>query len=129
VIWYIAFGGAVGSVGRVLLGAAIQQRLATTFPLGTLAVNLSGSLLLGFLLRLSLSTQAISPEVRLMLAAGFCGGYTTFSAFSYETAVLLEDGEYRRALLYVAMSVAGAVVGTFVGFALARLIVATGRAH
>ncbi len=128
-IWYIAFGGAVGSVSRVLLGAAIQQRLATTFPLGTLAVNLSGSLLLGFLLRLSLSTQAISPEVRIMLTAGFCGGYTTFSAFSYETAVLLEDGEYRRALLYVAMSVIGAIVGTFVGFALARLIVATGRAH
>jgi fluoride exporter len=128
-IWYIAFGGALGSVSRVLLGAAIQQRLATTFPLGTLAVNLSGSLLLGFLLRLSLSTQAISPEVRVMLTAGFCGGYTTFSAFSYETAVLLEDGEYGRALLYVAMSVVGATVGTFVGFALARLIVATSRAH
>jgi CrcB protein len=59
-----------------------------------------------------------------MLTAGFCGGYTTFSTFSYETARLVEDGDYRRAALYVVLSVLLSLAGTFVGFALARQLLA-----
>ncbi|HEX5386666.1 MAG TPA: fluoride efflux transporter CrcB [Gemmatimonadales bacterium] len=121
-IWYVALGGALGSASRFLLGAFLQQRSGVAFPVGTLIVNITGSFLLGFLLRYALETPAISPEVRALLTTGFCGGYTTFSTFSYETAALLEDGEASRAALYIVLSVAVSLAGVFAGFGLAREI-------
>src|SRR5919199_1323812 len=123
-IWYVAVGGAVGSMSRFLLGAYVQQRVGAAFPVGTLLVNVTGSLLLGFLLRYALATEAISPEVRVLLTTGFCGGYTTFSTFSYETAALIEDGQYDRAALYVALSVVASLIGTYMGIAGARALLA-----
>lgn len=123
VIVYVGFGSAVGGIARFLLSSAIQSR-AASFPLGTLLINISGSLLLGFLLRYALATPAISAEVRAMLTTGFCGGYTTFSTYSYETATLLEEGDYRRATIYVVASVTIALGGTFAGFAAARELIA-----
>jgi CrcB protein len=119
-LWSIALGSAAGGISRYLLGLFIQQRAGVSFPIGTLVINITGSLLLGFLLRWTLSTSDASPEIRALLTTGFCGGYTTFSTFSYETAALLEDGRYGRALLYVGLSVALALIGTFAGFQLAR---------
>ncbi|HEU4564719.1 MAG TPA: fluoride efflux transporter CrcB [Gemmatimonadaceae bacterium] len=121
-IWYVAAGSAAGGVARWLLGTFVQQRVGGVFPAGTMLVNITGSLLLGFLLRYALQTPAVSPEVRALLATGFCGGYTTFSTFSYETAALLEDGDYRRAALYALASVVLSLVGTYLGFALARTV-------
>jgi fluoride exporter len=123
-VGYVAAGGALGSGTRYLLGAAIQERAGPGFPLGTLIVNVTGSLLLGFLLRFALGGAAVSPEVRLFLTTGFCGGYTTFSTFSYETVRLFEDGDYRRAVLYIALSVALSIAGTWLGFSLARGLLA-----
>jgi CrcB protein len=119
-IWYVALGGAVGSVLRYLVGVAVQARSGIDFPLGTLVVNLSGCLLLGFLIRYALGTSAITPEVRAFLTTGLCGGYTTFSTFSYETVSLIQDGDWRRAALYVGLSVAGSIVGVMLGIAAAR---------
>ena len=126
-IWYVALGGAFGSAARFLLGTQIQQRAGVGFPVGTLVINITGSLLLGFLLRYALGGESISPEVRALLTTGFCGGYTTFSTFSYETAAMLEDGSYTRPLLYIALSVLVALAGTFAGFALARELLALQR--
>jgi fluoride exporter len=126
-IWYIAAGGAVGSVLRFLVGLLIQDRVGTAFPAGTLLVNITGSFLLGLLIEYALATPAISREVRAMLTTGFCGGYTTFSTFSYETARLMQDGDYRRAGTYVALSVVVSVAGTFAGFAVARELLALRR--
>ncbi|HET7601190.1 MAG TPA: fluoride efflux transporter CrcB [Gemmatimonadales bacterium] len=119
-VWYIALGGAVGSVARFMLGQLVQRGAGVTFPLGTLLINISGSFLLGFILRYSLATPAISPEVRALLTTGFCGGYTTFSTFSYETVALLEDGELGRAAIYIGLSVGVSLIATFMGFGLAR---------
>jgi CrcB protein len=119
-LWSIALGSAAGGVSRYLLGLFIQQRTGMSFPMGTLVINVTGSLLLGFLLRWTLSVSNTTPEVRALLTTGFCGGYTTFSTFSYETAALIEGGRYGRALLYIALSVTLALIGTFVGFQLAR---------
>jgi fluoride exporter len=127
-IWYIALGGAAGSVLRFLLGTQIQQRVALAFPLGTLIINITGSLLLGFLLRYALAGESISSEVRALLTTGFCGGYTTFSTFSYETAAMLESGDYRRAFLYVGLSVIVSLIGALAGIALARELLAWQRA-
>ena len=121
---YIGIGSAVGGITRFLVGTLIQQRLPVEFPLGTLVVNITGSFILGFLLRYALATPAISAEVRALLTTGFCGGYTTFSTFSYETATLLEGGNYRRAVFYIVASVLVALIGTFLGFDLARSVLA-----
>lgn len=122
--WAIALGAAVGGVSRYYLAASIQHRFGAAFPWGTLVVNVSGSLLLGFLLRYALATPAVSVEMRALLTTGFCGGYTTFSTFSFETAALLEDGQYERAGAYVLGSVVLSLVGTFTGFVLARQLLA-----
>lgn len=120
----VGIGSAVGGITRYLLGSFIQQRLAFEFPVGTLVINITGSFILGFILRYALATPAISPEVRGLLTTGFCGGYTTFSTFSYETAALLEDGDYRRATVYILASVLIALGGTFLGFDAARGLLA-----
>jgi CrcB protein len=117
VIWYVALGGAVGSVIRYLVTFAVQGRTGLDFPVGTLLVNLSGCLLLGFLIHYALMTPAISPEVRALLTTGLCGGYTTFSTFSYETVALIQDGDWRRAALYVGLSVVGSILGVMLGIA------------
>src|SRR3954465_6652263 len=78
VIWYVALGGAVGSVIRYVVGVAVQSRSGLDFPAGPLLVNLTGSFLLGFLIHDALETPAITPELRGLLTTGFCGGYTTF---------------------------------------------------
>jgi len=119
---WVAVGSAIGGVLRLAVGAVIQQRTGSTFPLGTLAINLSGSFLLGFLLRYSLGTPAVSPEIRAFLTTGICGGYTTFSTFSYETVALVEDGDYHRAAWYIGLSVVLSLAAVFLGIGLAREI-------
>ncbi|HEV7364711.1 MAG TPA: fluoride efflux transporter CrcB [Gemmatimonadales bacterium] len=120
---YVAVGSAIGGVSRYLLGGLIQRLLDTTFPAGTLLINISGSFLLGAILRYAMETPTLSPEIRAFLTVGFCGGYTTFSTFSYETVALLEDGEWSRAGLYVGASVLLSLLGVFLGFALAREVI------
>jgi CrcB protein len=125
----VAIGSAVGGVARWAIGSWIQLRSGVTFPWGTLTVNTTGGLLLGFLVRFALGTPAISPEMRLLLTTGLCGGYTTFSTFTYESAVMLEQGEYGRAATYILASVLASLVAMFVGFMLARaLLLSRGRA-
>jgi fluoride exporter len=119
-LWYVALGGALGSSARYLLSALVQGRSGVDFPLGTLLVNLSGCLLLGFLIRYTMSTPAVTPEWRALLTTGLCGGYTTFSTFSYESVALIETGDWRRATLYIALSVGGCLLGIVLGMAAAR---------
>lgn len=122
-LWYIAAGSALGGVGRYLLGGLIQRAGDTGFPLGTLLINITGSFLLGLFLRYAVDTPTITPEWRAFLTIGFCGGYTTFSTFSYETVALLEDGEWTRAAVYVGLSLVVSLVATLLGFALARGVI------
>lgn len=122
--WAVATGAALGGVARYYLASAIQQRVGPTFPWGTLVINVSGSLLLGVLMRYALATPSVSAELRAFLTTGFCGGYTTFSTYSYETATLLEDGQYGRAGTYALASVVLALLATFAGFVLARELIA-----
>jgi CrcB protein len=126
-IWYVALGSAVGGVLRYLLGGWVQERAGTTFPIQTLLINVTGSLLLGFLQQYALETSAVSPEVRTMLTIGFCGGYTTFSTFSFETVRLVEDGDWRRAALYVTLSVVLSVGAAILGIVAARELIALRR--
>jgi CrcB protein len=117
-LFAIAVGGALGSVVRHLLGTFVAAR-TSGFPWGTLAINVTGSLLLGFLVR-SLADPAHSPALRAALTVGFCGGYTTFSAFSVETLALVQQGSWGRATVYALASVLLGVAAAVAGTALAR---------
>ena len=122
---YIAVGGALGAIARYALGGWIQQASGPDFPWGTLVVNISGSLLLGFLY-VVLEGAPASREWRAFLGIGVCGGYTTFSTFSYESARLLQDGQLGRAGTYMAASALLSVAGALVGFRLAATVLGRG---
>ena len=119
-ILYIALGGLAGTLSRYGLEGWIQSRTQTGFPLGTLVVNLSGSLLIGFIIRLATGSTLISTDMRAALTIGFCGAYTTMSTFSYESVALLRDGDYPRAALYMTATILGCVGAVIAGTALAN---------
>jgi fluoride exporter len=118
----IALMGAVGTLTRYGLQGVVQQRAGWTFPTGTLVVNLTGCLLLGFLGQLTLNRMVISPEWRIAMTIGFFGGYTTFSTFGWETAKMLEDGEWMHATVYVGASVVAGLLLTLAGIHAANRI-------
>src|SRR2546430_14563505 len=99
-IAYIALGGILGTLARFLVQGALQTR-GGTFPTGTLAINLAGSFVLGFIMRFATGSTVISAELRGGLTIGFCGAFTTMSTFSYESIRLLGDGEDWHAGVYL----------------------------
>jgi CrcB protein len=117
---YIALGGVLGTLSRYGMEGWIHSRVGGPFPLGTLAVNLTGSLTLGFLIRIATGTTLISPDLRAALTIGFCGAFTTMSTFSYESVSLLREGDYVRAAGYMSATVLGCVVAVIAGTALAN---------
>lgn len=100
----VAAGSAIGGVARYLLTILAQPR-DVAFPLGTLVVNVLGCLLIGVFAQFAFSTGRLSDELRVFLMSGFCGGFTTFSTFSFESIELFQAGAWSRAMLYVAVSI------------------------
>lgn len=119
---WVAGGGALGSALRYGLALGVQRRLGTGWPFGTLAVNLLGSFLIGWIFHLLVSREILAEGPRLFIVAGLLGGFTTFSAFSLETLRLLQEGAWPLAALYVALSTAGGLLAAWTGFQLAAWI-------
>ncbi|MDI7863265.1 fluoride efflux transporter CrcB [Rhizobiaceae bacterium n13] len=119
----VALGGAVGSVFRFLVGEATLRLVGHGFPWGTLIVNIVGSFLIGVFAELIVIKFDGSVQVRLFLITGILGGFTTFSAFSLETAALMENGSGLSALGYLALSVGFSLAAVFAGLALMRALV------
>lgn len=117
---YVALGGLLGTVARFALQGWLQAPAVGRFPVGTLAVNVLGSLLLGFLMRFATGSAVMTPEVRAGLTIGFCGAFTTMSTFGYESVQLLGEGQVGRAALYMTATLAGTLLGVLVGAALAE---------
>lgn len=114
---WIALGGALGSVGRALVGLSIQGR----FPWATLVVNVTGSLLIGWLMaRLGPADTASAASLRSFLVAGVCGGFTTFSAFSWQTLEQMMKGQWAAAITNVLLSVVLCLLAAWLGFRLGR---------
>ncbi|WP_438970657.1 fluoride efflux transporter CrcB [Methylophaga sp.] len=116
----IAAGGAVGAVLRFILSNNIYRVVGRDFPYGTMAVNVLGSLLMGFLFITMVERQIVSVEWRSAILVGLLGAFTTFSTFSMETIALLEDGELLRAMMNVILSVLFCLVATWVGISVGR---------
>jgi fluoride exporter len=116
----IAIFGAAGTLARYGLQGVVQIRTASTFPLGTLLVNLTGCFFLGLIGQFTLNRMVISPDWRVAIAVGFFGGYTTFSSFGWETAKMLEAGEWAWATAYVGASVMAGLLLSVAGIRLAN---------
>lgn len=116
----IAAGGAAGAVLRFLLSTQVYAWLGREFPYGTLAVNVLGSFLMGLLAIVLLERSMVDPVFRAVILVGFLGAFTTFSTFSIETLMLLEEGEILRAGLNVSISVAASLGAVWFGVVLGR---------
>jgi CrcB protein len=119
----VALGGAIGSVGRFWLTAAMEALTGPRFPWGTLLINVLGSLMIGLVAGITLTPAriAVHPDIRIFLMTGICGGFTTFSAFSLQTLELLQSGDTIPAFGYAIGSVVLCVVGTYAGWAVGNL--------
>ncbi|HEX6308558.1 MAG TPA: fluoride efflux transporter CrcB [Longimicrobiales bacterium] len=121
-VWlYIAVGGSVGAVARYGLSGWVQERAGFGFPWGTLIVNVTGSLLIGFAVRY-LDAVRVTSDVRALLTIGLLGAFTTFSTYSYETVALLEDGAWGRAGLYTLGSVILGLAAVYLGIGAAGFV-------
>ncbi len=114
-------GGFAGSVLRYLVTKYIHARFISLFPWGTLFVNIAGSLLIGMIFGLTEKTNLVSPQMRILLAVGFCGGFTTFSSFSNDAFLLLQNKEWLRFVLYAGGSFIMGLMAIIGGRALIKI--------
>jgi CrcB protein len=121
---WIALGSALGGAARYWTSGFVATHVGETFPFGTLAVNVVGSFVIGFFATLTAPDGRlfVSSDTRQFVALGLCGGYTTFSSFSYQTLALVRDGEWAWAGLNILLSVALCLVAVWAGFAAASAI-------
>lgn len=116
----VAGGGALGSVARYALSGMVQRAVGGAFPWGILAVNVLGAFLMGVVVEAAARAWSMSADMRLFLATGILGGFTTFSAFSLDTALMVQKGEWLNAGVYAVASVALTVLFLFLGLWLVR---------
>ena len=112
----VAAGGSIGAVLRYWIYLALKPQ---PFPYATLMINITGSFLLGIIMALSIKeTNILRESYKLFLATGICGGFTTFSTFSYENIYLLQEGKYNLAFIYILASVVAGITAAWLGFKL-----------
>ena len=117
----IGTGSFIGGIFRYLLSQFIQAKFLSVFPYGTLSVNIIGCFLIGLVFGLA-DRGNLTQEWRLILATGFIGGFTTFSAFSNETVSMLRDGQLGYALVYIIASIVLGLAATFIGISIIKLL-------
>jgi CrcB protein len=120
-LFIIGSGSFFGGIARYLTSKIVQNSIVSAFPFGTMVVNLLGCLLIGLIFGISERTNLINDEWRIFLTVGFCGGFTTFSAFANENVTLLKDGNFLYFALYTGLSVFLGLVAVFIGNAITKL--------
>ena len=118
---YVIIGSSIGGAARYLSQEFVQKNFPSFIPLSTLSVNLVGSFIIGIIYALA-ERSKISAEVRIFIATGFCGGFTTFSSFAFENVRLLQDGEYFNTALYVVLSLVIGFIAVYLGILFTKLI-------
>jgi CrcB protein len=118
--FWVCLGGAIGSGARFWISGLVAERIGQTFPFGTLAVNVSGCLLVGVLAGMSIpeGRWMLTSGAREFLMIGLCGGYTTFSSFSLQTLALAQEGEWLRAAANSIVSLVLCLVAVWLGYLL-----------
>ena len=120
-LFYVFIGGGLGSVLRYIIGRYLNHT-GSGFPLGTFTANILGSLLIGIIIGLAAKNNTLSQNQTLLLATGFCGGFTTFSTFAYENHVLFKSGDFTSFALYTFASFIVAFLAVFAGMYLSRML-------
>lgn len=115
---FVALGGAIGAAGRYIISLI---PIRTGFPVLTLLTNITGAILIGFIVGIASERDNVTPNTVLFWKTGVCGGFTTFSTFSLEAYTLLENKSYLMGGLYIALSVICCVIGVFFGMKTAML--------
>ncbi|HET9824524.1 MAG TPA: fluoride efflux transporter CrcB [Chitinophagaceae bacterium] len=118
----VAFGGGAGSIARYLCQKWLGESYPHPFPWGTFVVNLVGCFLIGVIYAASEKTIYVSPQIRLLLITGFCGGFTTFSTFAFENMNLLRSGDTVYFAIYTIASVLLGIGGVFAGIGIIKLL-------
>jgi fluoride exporter len=118
----VALGGAVGSVLRFWAGSYVSSRMGSRFPYGTFIINITASFVIGLVMTVLAEKAHWSPNWRYLVAIGFLGGYSTFSAFEYETFRVFQDGEFLIASMNVALSVVVGFVSVWLGVVAGRMV-------
>ena len=121
-ILLLAFAGALGTLGRYGLSGWAYRLMGERFPYGTLAVNITGCLLIGFVMQTGLVTEIIPRTYRFVITMGFLGAFTTFSTFSYETLRYVENGAWLFAIANAALNLVLGLSATWAGFAAANTL-------
>jgi CrcB protein len=121
--FWICVGGAIGTGARYLISGWAARRFGASFPFGTLAVNLVGSFLIGAIMHVALTTEIVSPGLRIVLAVGVMGGFTTYSGFNFETVQYLREGAWLLGILNVFIMVGVCLAAGVAGLASARWLV------
>lgn len=114
-ILLVLAGSAVGGAARYAISVYVQTKNNLNFPTGTVIVNVLGCLAIGIVYAITARNAQSSPAIKLLLATGFCGGFTTFSAFAFENLELLKTGQYLTALTYIILSVVLGIMAVFLG--------------
>jgi CrcB protein len=121
-LFFAAIGAAFGGALRYWLSSTVQGIFPITFPFGTLTVNIIGSFILGFIIFFFDAREILSPEFKIILTIGFCGGFTTFSSFSLETINLLRDSEYLYAVLNISFNLVFSLLAVIAAYYLAKAL-------
>ena len=121
-ILIVGLGGGAGSILRYLCQKWVNESYQHNFPLATFLVNISGCLLIGILYALGEKTNILSPQTRLLLVTGFCGGFTTFSTFAFENMNLLKAGDNFNFLLYAVGSLVLGILAVYIGSLLVKIL-------
>ncbi len=117
----VGIGGGAGSVLRYLTTLLVSKYYHSIFPLATLAANVLGCLLIGSLIGVFEKQQISNPDFKYLFITGFCGGYTTFSAFAFENFRLFQSDNYTTAFLYIGLSVLAGLLAIWIGLTLTKL--------
>jgi CrcB protein len=121
-ILIIGLGGFIGTVARFLISRYFQMTVSSVFPWSTFIINIVGCLLIGLIYGITEKGDVLSPDIRLFLTVGICGGFTTFSTFSNDSFLLMRDQEWLRFALYTSLSVFVGLMAVFVGRFMTKLI-------
>lgn len=110
---YVALGGGIGAALRYVITIVAKPQ---TFPYTTLAINITGSFILGIIIASGIKHEWLNEQMKLFLATGICGGFTTFSSFSGENIILMQEGKYDLAFIYILASVVAGILAAWLGF-------------